>query len=87
VPGRTHGLRKAGAATAAENGATTKQLMAIFGWLSVEEAERYTQAAERKRMLGTRWASSSRGGHHDRDQNIPTQHPHRGSVGKIGEKN
>jgi integrase len=52
VPGRTHGLRKAGAATAAENGATTKQLMAIFGWLSVEEAERYTQAAERKRMAG-----------------------------------
>ena len=39
VPGRAHGLRKAGAATAAENGATTKQLMANFGWLSVEEAE------------------------------------------------
>jgi integrase len=52
VCGRAHGLRKAGAATAAENGATTKQLMAIFGWLSVEEAERYTQAAERKRMAG-----------------------------------
>ena len=52
VPGRAHGLRKAGAATAAENGATTKQLMAIFGWLSAEEAERYTQAAERKRMAG-----------------------------------
>lgn len=50
VPGRAHGLRKAGAATAAENGATTMQLMAIFGWLSVEEAERYTKAAQREKM-------------------------------------
>ena len=47
-----HGLRKAGAAIAAENGATTKQLMVIFGWLTMKEAERYTQAAERKRMAG-----------------------------------
>ncbi len=31
VPGRAHGLRKAGAAMAAENGATTHQLMSIFG--------------------------------------------------------
>jgi integrase len=45
-----HGLRKAGAATAAENGASTHTLMAIFGWLSVTEAERYTRAAERKRL-------------------------------------
>ena len=52
VPGRAHGLRKAGAATAAENGATTKQLMAIFGWLTMSEAERYTLKAERKRMAG-----------------------------------
>jgi integrase len=33
-----HGLRKAGAATAAENGATSQQLMAILGWLSLDEA-------------------------------------------------
>ena len=26
------------------------QLMAIFGWLSVEEAERYTKAAQREKM-------------------------------------
>ena len=50
MPGRAHGLRKAGAVTAAENGATTKQLMAIFGWLSFEEAGRYTQAAEREKL-------------------------------------
>lgn len=45
-----HGLRKAGAATAAENGASTQGLMAIFGWLSLAEAERYSRAAERKRL-------------------------------------
>jgi integrase len=45
-----HGLRKAGATVAAENGATTSQLMAVFGWLTSKEAERYTRAAERKRL-------------------------------------
>jgi integrase len=45
-----HGLRKAAAVRAAENGATTHQLMAIFGWLTGNEAERYTKAAQRKRM-------------------------------------
>lgn len=45
-----HGLRKAGAARAAENGATSQQLMSIFGWLTLKEAERYTQAANRARM-------------------------------------
>jgi integrase len=45
-----HGLRKAGAARAAENGATTHELMAIFGWQTVKEAERYTQSAQRKRL-------------------------------------
>ena len=40
-----HGLRKAGAVRAAENGATKHELMAIFGWRAVKEAERYTQAA------------------------------------------
>jgi hypothetical protein len=45
-----HGLRKAGASIAAENGASPHQLMAIFGWLTLKEAERYTQAARRKRM-------------------------------------
>jgi integrase len=50
VPGSAHGLRKAGAATAAENGASTLQLMSIFGWSSIKEAERYTRAAERRKM-------------------------------------
>ena len=45
-----HGLRKAGAATAADNGATTQELMAIFGWLTLAEAERYTRAAKKKKL-------------------------------------
>ena len=45
-----HGVRKASAARAAENGATVHQLMSIFGWLTMHEAERYTKAAERKRL-------------------------------------
>jgi hypothetical protein len=43
-------LRKAGAALAAENGATERQLMAIFGWTTMKEASRYTRAA-RQRVL------------------------------------
>jgi integrase len=46
-----HGVPKAAAARAAENGATTAQLMAVFGWLTMKEAERYTRAAERRRLF------------------------------------
>jgi integrase len=45
-----HGLRKAGAAIAAQNGATPHQLMSIFGWRTLKEAERYTKAADQKRI-------------------------------------
>jgi integrase len=47
-----HGVRKASAARAAENGATVHQLMSMFGWLTMHEAERYTRAAERRRLAG-----------------------------------
>ena len=50
VPGRAHGLRKAGATIAAENGATTRQLTAVFGWDSIKLAENYTRAADQKRL-------------------------------------
>lgn len=43
-----HGLRKAGASIAAENGATERQLMAIYGWSTMKEAARYTKAARQK---------------------------------------
>lgn len=49
----THGLRKAGAVIAAENGATDLQLMAVFGWRTIKEAQRYTRAARRKVMAAT----------------------------------
>ena len=45
-----HGLRKAGATRAAEQGATVAQLMAIYGWSSPKQAVRYTEAANRKRL-------------------------------------
>jgi len=45
-----HGLRKAGATRSAENGGTAHQLMAIYGWTTLSQAERYTRKAERKRM-------------------------------------
>ena len=47
-----HGLRKAGAVIAAENGATPHQLMSVFGWLSLKQAELYTRAAQQKRIAG-----------------------------------
>ena len=43
-----HGLRKAGASLAAEGGATESQLMAIYGWDTIKEAERYTRKARKK---------------------------------------
>ena len=45
-----HGVRKAGATIAAENGATAHQLMAIFGWDTLTQAEVYTTAADQKRL-------------------------------------
>jgi site-specific recombinase XerD len=45
-----HGVRKAGATIAAEQGATSHQLMAIFGWKKIAQAEVYTKAAQQKRM-------------------------------------
>lgn len=45
-----HGLRKAGATLAAKNGATVKQLMAMFGWRSAQMAELYTKKTERRRL-------------------------------------
>jgi integrase len=47
-----HGLRKAGATLAAENGATEHQLMAIFGWADPKQAAHYTKMARRKRLTG-----------------------------------
>jgi integrase len=45
-----HGLRKAGATIMAERGATDRQLMAIFGWETSQQATTYTASANRKRL-------------------------------------
>jgi integrase len=45
-----HGLRKARASILVERGATDRQLMAVFGWESEQQATRYTKAANRKRL-------------------------------------
>ena len=44
-----HGVRKAGAVRAADNGATVTELEAIFGWRGGGMAALYTRAAYRKR--------------------------------------
>ncbi len=45
-----HGLRKAGATRAAENGATDQQLMAMFGWVPSKQVIHYTRAANQKTL-------------------------------------
>lgn len=50
VPGSAHGVRKLAATRLADAGASTHELMAIFGWLSVSQAELYTRGADRKRL-------------------------------------
>jgi integrase len=45
-----HGLRKAGATIASNNGATTHPLMALFGWETLRQAETYTKQAGRIRL-------------------------------------
>ncbi|WP_208975956.1 tyrosine-type recombinase/integrase [Pseudovibrio exalbescens] len=50
VPGRAHGMRKAAATLAAENGATDSELKAIFGWTTDEMPTLYTRKANRKKL-------------------------------------
>lgn len=50
VPGSAHGLRKAGATRAANNGASETQLEAIFGWRGGGMASLYTREANRRRI-------------------------------------
>jgi integrase len=48
-----HGLRKAGAALAAEAGATDRQLMALYDWTSEKQANVYTKAASKRRLAAS----------------------------------
>jgi integrase len=45
-----HGLRRAGATFAAENGATVIQLKEVFGWSSAQIAMEYIKDAEQKKI-------------------------------------
>ena len=46
-----HGLRKAFCVYRAEKGASTHQLAAMAGHLSLSEVQRYTRAVDRERMI------------------------------------
>lgn len=70
-----HGLRKAGATIAAENGATDRQLMALFDWTSEKQANVYTAAANKKRMAME--AAKLIAGDQMQNENCPTILPHR----------
>lgn len=76
-PGSCHGLRKAGATRAAENGATIHQLMALFGWKTEKMALVYTRKADRKRLAfeATRLLAAPGGAERKSDE----AHPHLGS--------
>lgn len=47
---RAHGLRKAGATIAADQGATAHELMAMYGWSRLSMAETYTREADKKKL-------------------------------------
>jgi integrase len=69
-----HGLRKAGATIAAENGATDRQLMALYDWTSEKQANTYTAAANRKRLAGD--AAKYLVGGPDLEQKVSHQESH-----------
>jgi integrase len=50
VPGAAHGLRKAGAARAANAGVTEHELMALYGWSEPRTAAIYTRKANREKL-------------------------------------
>lgn len=49
----THGLRKAGATIAAENGADYELLKSIFGWTTAQQASHYVQKARRRKIAAS----------------------------------
>ncbi|NEU95230.1 tyrosine-type recombinase/integrase [Bradyrhizobium sp. UFLA 03-164] len=51
-----HGIRKATSTALAESGATPHEIMAVTGHQSLEEVERYTKAADRKRTADSAMA-------------------------------
>lgn len=64
VPARAHGLRKTGPVLAAQAGATASELMAMWGWATLAQAEHYTKSAD-KGILGGSAASKLMAGYTD----------------------
>lgn len=62
VSARAHGLRKTGPTLAAQSGATAKELMAMWGWTTLAQAELYTRSADRE-ILGTAAAAKLMSGY------------------------
>lgn len=79
-----HGLRKAGATIAAENGATDDQLMAIFGWTTKQQTTLYTSKANRRRLAeeGIKHLNLER----NEDKNVPRVSGSEKSGTKTGKK-
>jgi hypothetical protein len=75
-------MRKAAATRAAEAGATTHELMAMFGWLTLAQAERYTRQAERRLLAD----SGMRKVRTNRVENFPTSEAPLAPVGKSAAK-
>lgn len=50
VPGAAHGLRKVAAVRAAEAGAATEEMNALFGWTDGRMATKYAREANRARL-------------------------------------
>ena len=75
-----HGLRKAGAVRAAENGATANELMAIFGWRDIKQAERYTRAVAQKTLAGK---AMQKIGRTDKSSTNVSHFEHRSDTGGI----
>lgn len=57
-----HGIRKAAATRAANNGATVSTLEAIFGWEGGQMAALYTKAADRRRLAAEHMGKLSKPG-------------------------
>lgn len=64
VPSRAHGLRKTGPVMAAQAGASASELMAMWGWATLAQAEHYTRTAN-KEILGGSAASKLMTGYTD----------------------
>jgi integrase len=81
VPGSAHGLRKAAATIAAENGATEQHLLAMFGWSTPRMAALYTKTANR-RKLALAGSAFMPGGEQDGNTFPRTSAPGAGKIAK-----